>query len=592
MERKWPGKDKQFMNIIKLVIFPIILMLFIINSYTTEVKAAANVSAPTSVKVKTNDKGDPEITWKKVSKATGYEVYRKTAKDSSWVKVAITKENICVDENWVAGSNSAIQYAVSVYIQKGDSITRSKKSNTVKWKVPAYSKGLEYELKNKGTEYWVIGIGSCRDTDIVFPTRYQGLPVTRIEKLGELPDIKSIKISASITEIGEMAFRSCIGLTEIYIPKTVEKIYINPFAECSNIIRIHVDEENPYYDSRNDCNAIIETATDTIITGCSNTVIPNSIKAIGDYSFIECDTLTDIILPSGLVSIGDNAFRRCSNINNIIIPNSVTSIGKGAFAECSELINISLPEKLSKISSFTFFECVSMQSILIPKSVTVIEDFAFRNCISLKNIILPEGITEIYPYTFSGCASLTEIDIPDGVKSIEYNAFSECIALTGINLPKSLKYLGQEAFLKCKSLTGIDIPYGITVIRERTFEECSRLQKVNLPDSVTKIEDAAFLCSGITNLPNMKNVTSIGEQAFSLCLNLRDITIPDSVKEIGTQAFFLCNLVNVTIPESVTSIGFAPFWINIYLNIRVVKGSYADTILREYGYSDWMSYIN
>lgn len=535
------------MNIKKYTYLVVLILLCSLKFLTIDVRAATNVSAPTSVKVKTDYKGDPEITWKKVSGAIEYRVYRKTSTSSSWVKIATVKENTYIDEKWIADSSSAVQYAVSAYVKKGNTKVWSEKSKAVKWKVPAYSKGLEYELNRDGTEYWVVGIGKCTDIDIIFPTRYQGLPVTRIENFSELPDINSVKLSASITEIGKLAFRLCTGLTEIVIPKTVKKIDINPFADCNNIISIIVDEENPYYNSKNDCNAIIETASNTLITGCGITIIPKGIKRIGDYSFYGYDTLAAINLPSGLVGIGDNAFRGCINLNNVKIPNSVTSIGKGAFAECSNLTKISLPNDLTKISAFTFFECNNLQSISIPESVTVIDEFAFRNCKSLKKIFLPKGITEIYPYSLSGCESLTEIDIPDGVTRIEYNAFFECLGLTSVKIPDSVTYVGEEAFRTCKSLTSIDIPYGTTKIKEQTFAGCMSLKEVNLPDSVTKIDDLAFIHSGITDLPNMKNVTSIG---------------------------------------------FPPFWIHKGLNIRVVKGSYADIQLREYGYSDYMSYID
>ena len=87
------------------------------------------------------------------------------------------------------------------------------------------------------------------------------------------------------------------------------------------------------YDSRNNCNAIIETSSNKLITGCKNTVIPNSVTTIGEYAFHGCSDLTSVNIPNSVTSIGTYAFYGCSGLTSITIPNSVTSIGGGAFGD-------------------------------------------------------------------------------------------------------------------------------------------------------------------------------------------------------------------------------------------------------------------
>ena len=55
-----------------------------------------------------------------------------------------------------------------------------------------------------------------------------------------------------------------------------------------------MEDGNPVYDSRNNCNAIIETATNTLHSGCKTTIIPNSVTSIGAWAFMYCSGLKDV----------------------------------------------------------------------------------------------------------------------------------------------------------------------------------------------------------------------------------------------------------------------------------------------------------
>lgn len=148
--------------------------------------------------------------------------------------------------------------------------------------------------------------------------------------------LTSIEIPNSVTSIGEGAFSGCYRLTSIEIPNSVTSISEKAFSACFNLISISVESGNTKYDSRDNCNAIIETASNTLIAGCQSTVIPNSVTSIGNSAFRLCG-LTSIIIPNSVTSIGDGVFFGCGGLTSITIPNSVTSIGNGAFANCLNL---------------------------------------------------------------------------------------------------------------------------------------------------------------------------------------------------------------------------------------------------------------
>ncbi|MBR2192140.1 MAG: leucine-rich repeat protein [Bacteroidaceae bacterium] len=150
----------------------------------------------------------------------------------------------------------------------------------------------------------------------------------------------SIDIPSSVTSIGSWAFLGCSGLTSIEIPSSVTSIGNQAFRECSGLTSIVVESGNTIYDSRNNCNAIIEKASNTLIAGCKNTKIPSNVTSIGSSAFFDCYGLTSIVIPSNVISIEGSAFFGCTGLTSIVIPSSVTSIESQAFYGCSGLTSI------------------------------------------------------------------------------------------------------------------------------------------------------------------------------------------------------------------------------------------------------------
>ncbi len=137
----------------------------------------------------------------------------------------------------------------------------------------------------------------------------------------------------------DAAFWECRGLTSVTIPSSITTIGNEIFFGCDSLTSIHVESGNTVYDSRNGCNAIIETSTNTLIAGCKNTMIPNTIAIIGRRAFCGCISLTLIAIPNSVISIEYEAFAYCDGLTSITIPSSVTSIDN-SFRGCRDLASI------------------------------------------------------------------------------------------------------------------------------------------------------------------------------------------------------------------------------------------------------------
>ncbi len=319
--------------------------------------------------------------------------------------------------------------------------------------------------------------------------------------------LESVTISNKVTSIGESAFNSCSSLTSITIPDNVTSIGYEAFANCSSMKSVtigkginsfnrtafHYDialesiivtSGNPTYDSRDNSNAIIEKATNTLIYGCKNTVIPNSVTSIGYEAFEQCTSLTSIDIPNSVTSIGTYAFSNCTGLTSIEIPNSITTIEEYTFNACKGLTSVTLPNSITRIQNNAFQYCSSLPSIVIPKSVRHIGEDAFFIC---------TGMTDVYCYANPDSLRWPENDCDDFIKeggvtkchvfnTEEWNNFRDTVNVEFvgdlvIDLPDNAN---NDAFLKSWNNRKVNM-----TLQGRTFFKEGLCNTLCLPFTVT-----------------------------------------------------------------------------------------------------------
>ena len=452
-------------------------------------------------------------------------------------------------------------------------------------------------------------------TSIIIPN---GMKSIGNYSFGRCENLSSISIGNNVTNIGNKAFFGCTSLTEISIPERVSSIGEGVFSGCANLNTITVSRLNPVYDSRDNCNAIIETSTDKLVAGCKTTIIPGTVRIIGNSAFSESTELTAITIPDGVLNIGSDAFYHCTKLTDITIPNSVKSIGQNAFCDCRNLVSISIGNSVKTIDHGVFQNCTKLKEITLPDSLTTLGSYVFGMCQSLSSIIIPYKVSELGSMTFADCNNLKTVVInnakikfkDDGpyspgefsgdwalediyfagtkkewdtlVNSIEsldglgcsdnvVVHYDSSVLSNGLIYTKGQKKVGTQT-LKYIIISGYcgqsgdvvipDLIEELTVIEIGQSAFCgSDISSVNLPVTLETIGEYAFSeCENLKTVKMFSNLVRIDRCAFEYCINLQTINIPFGVTEIGSNAFYGCaSLLNVSLPWTIDSIGSNAF---------------------------------
>ena len=315
-------------------------------------------------------------------------------------------------------------------------------------------------------------------------------------------NLEEVKLPNTLKEVQRWTFWDS-GIKKIVIPKSVTEIGSDVFYQCHNLASIVVEDGNPVFDSRENCNAIIETATNTLRIACRSTVVPSSVVAIGAYAFSGVNGLTSVDLPDGVTSIGDGAFWADQGLASVYLSKSITELGVGPFVGCSNIKTFAIDPENPVYDSRN-----NCNAIIETATNTLIQGFS-----STK--------------------------IPEGVEKIAMSAFMYQ-NLTSVEIPASVKEIGAGAFLYCHDLATVishikkPFPVNSSVFEGEKLHESAVLY---VPFGT---KNAYATTSGWGSIPNIVEMEPTGEE-----LNQHAVSVVDA--DFGRQYAGLDNQVEVPI---------------------------------------------
>lgn len=449
------------------------------------------------------------------------------------------------DSNYQVGDNEFMAYFIDDITMKFEIID----DNSVKIKSCYYDKhhkahliDIDLEEKNETVIIPSVVRFYCKQ----YTVKEIGEKSFNLEEDGLPLYLTNVVIPNTITKIEENAFLSCVYLKSIRIPKSIVEISAGAFSYCSGLEQIEVEKGNKIYDSRENCNAIIEKQTNKIIAGCKKTKIPSSVKIIGFAAFHGQRGMDSIDIPDSITVIEQSSFLDCG-LKTIKLPDSLVYIGRFAFSSC-HLRSVIFGNSLKIIDDSAFRTNWNLKSIKIPNSLTSIGQMAFSDC-HLKSLILGDSLTSIGDYAFNGHYMFGDnpnsynIEIPKTVEKIGLSAFCS-------NNLQSIKVHKDNAYFDSRNDCN-------AIIEKKTKTLILGCGKTSIPDSIKHIGKYAFCkCESLYEISLPNSIEEIGDYAFSLCRNLYTVTLSESIINIGLNAFNGCeNLTKIIIPQNVSYIG-------------------------------------
>ena len=430
-------------------------------------------------------------------------------------------------------------------------------------------------LSDNITEIEEFAFQTCCMSTITLPSKLTTIGNAAFQFCAHLTDLV---IPNGVTSIGNYAFSGIIHITSINIPSSVTTIGDNPFSNCRDLATITVAPANTKYDSRNECNAIIETSSNTLISGCKTTTIPESVEIIDATAFQGMTGLTSITIPGGVKSIEYAAFSGCENLQSIVLPNSVQHLDLAAFQQCYSLSSVTLSTNVDWIEDAAFGSCTSLTTFTIPSSVTHFTYRAFSGCNAMTDvycsmdpnddnntIIFNDELSHAFKenketkfHVFN--KSIWETKFPNanvtfvGDLASSLNVDEEAIGTSGVKWrytseDKTLTIYGSGAMPDFsdsekpgwyyKDIDHIVVEYGISKIGSRAFE-FSNVTTANTYGSGSIGEKAFHGCTQLTTINVSANIRYIYASAFSGCSSLSSVTIyaPQMYNNgYGTNAF-------------------------------------------------------
>lgn len=416
-------------------------------------------------------------------------------------------------------------------------------------------------------------------------------------------------IPEGVKRIWQNAFAERIHLKSITIPASVTSIVRMPFSDCDSLEEIKVDADNAIFDSRNNCNAIIESATNTLIAGCGKTVIPEGIETIGDSAFERVKTLTHVTIPKSVTEIRGYAFERCENLSTVNLQKGIQTIGYGAFTECVGLTNLifcgtkadwqavtidedgreelesvlkyhelvkkeKVPATCGKDGSEEYWTCSICDQVYLsadmtqnPQELTAPIAIPATGKHSWDNGVVTEKATTakegIKTYTCTVCKA-TKTEKIAKLKPTNNNSSTvkKGTKVTIKGYKYTVKNSSEVTFtgVKNKKASKISIPttvkiknkkYKVTAMSEKSLKGV-KAKTIIVGNNVQTIGNSAMEnCKQLTKVTLGKNVKKIGKNVFKSDKKLKNITIKSTkLKSVGKNAFKGINSkAKITVPK-------------------------------------------
>ena len=377
-------------------------------------------------------------------------------------------------------------------------------------------------------------------------------------------------VEYTVTSIASNAFYNSPQMTSVTIPKSVNTIKYQSgfFYNCNKLASIVVEEGNPKYDSREGCNALIETASNKLLYGTNNSFIPNSITTIGVAAFQKCN-FTTLSIPNSVTTIEDGAFSGCPELTSVYIGTGLENFGEYIFDECDKLKTVEIHSNalvsknyaVEEMNVAWLFWGAPVEEIVLGEEVTSVGDRAFVRC-SMNSIKMSDNLIRIGNNAFWECFNLTSIEFSNNLEYIGEWAFAGCHALPSVTIPKSVKCIDAIAFQWCYALTKVVVNSNEVVARDNeqfyTLMSCfgKQVKEFVLGEDVKKIAYIAFAQSeNLTSVTIPGNMTCVDDSAFHECTSLTDVyCYAEQVPETGKDVFVSSNYKNATLHVPAASV--------------------------------------
>ena len=247
-------------------------------------------------------------------------------------------------------------YYISYMLRHGELSRLDLKDATIVSGGGAYLSS-HYTKNNVVGEYMFFG--SPKLTSIILPSNTVEIGESA---LWNCPLLSEIIIPEGCKTIGRCAFEET-GITSLFIPQNVTSIDWGIVQGCKTLNSLSVDSNNHYYDSRDNCNAIIESETDKIMAACRRTVIPETAKEIDIHGF--CSSPKVLIIPGNIKKASVSAFENNTDLEELIVEEGVGSLYPSCFKNCTNLKSVILPEGFNDVSRNVFYGCSSLKTFTV-----------------------------------------------------------------------------------------------------------------------------------------------------------------------------------------------------------------------------------